>query len=56
MQIKYRWARGEVTTTADGQASLGDTVIGSLCPEGKPEEGRRANFYEDWHSILHNNQ
>ena len=33
-----------VSTKANGQGSLGDTVIGSLCPEGKPVEGRKAKF------------
>ena len=44
MQVKYRWEREEVSTKADGQESLGDTVIGSLSPEGKPVEGRKAKF------------
>lgn len=45
--------REEVSTTADWQGSLGETVIVSLCPEGKPGEGRRANFFVDWHSTPH---
>lgn len=45
-----------VSTTEDWQGSLGDREIGSLCPEGKPVEGGRTVFSEDWHSTPHNNQ
>lgn len=39
-QMEERWFQQK----ANGQGSLGDTVIGSLCPEGKPVEGRKAKF------------
>lgn len=49
VQIKYRWARGEL------QQPIGRGVK-NLCPEGKPVQGRRANFSKDWPLTFCNNQ
>lgn len=49
VQIKYRWARGEL------QQPIGRGVK-DLCPEGKPVQGRRANFSKDWPLTFCNNQ